>query len=209
MMLYCCCLFIIWVHKNSQEKMWKMWAQGQSLSLGCTSRQVFFAGVKLHHCPLLLIKLSCRWSNDNNGNGQTKLSLLRSLNHLAFGWELTGRLPAYLKSGCDERVEGSEPFGLTDNESRADEWISGSIQKKIASHTICTSQLEEWFPCVCGFWSSWSLCNDCKKSCLNPPPWYSTDHFHLPSCIRGQSTMHEHDFNPAACTDLLKDPSEG
>lgn len=85
------------------------------------------ADVKLHYCPLLLSQLYCRW--ENNGNKQTKLSLPRSLRHLAFGWELSSRLPTYLQSGCDEREAGSEPFGQDGNESGADEWILGSIWK--------------------------------------------------------------------------------
>lgn len=105
-----------------------------------------------------------------------KLSLPRSLSHLAFGWELTSRLPAYLKNGCDERESGSEPFGLDDNESRAGEWISGSIRKtprdgNSRSHNLRISA-RGVVPmcCFCGIRSLKPLCNDCKKSCANHPP---------------------------------------
>lgn len=59
---------------------------------------------------------------DNNGSGQTKISLLhRALNHLATDWELTSQLPTYLKNGRGETEAGTEPFGLANDESRTDE----------------------------------------------------------------------------------------
>lgn len=163
--------------------------------------------MKLHHCPLLLSKLRCRCTNDNNGSGRTKLSLPGSLNHLAFGWELTGRMPAYLQNVCDEREAGSHLSWPIMNRGQMNGFRGQSgkhLAMVIAAHTIYASQPEEWFPCVCGFRSLKPLCN-CKKSRINHPPvtciFYDTPLI-IFTCPPAQG-VRAHGNNPAAGTDSV------
>lgn len=84
---------------------------------------------------------------------------------------------------------GSEPFGLDANQSRTDEWSSGSIQKtppdaNSRSYNLGIS-VRAAIP-ACGHRSLKPLCNDDCVSCMSCSPsdlyfsWYGSDRLYLP-----------------------------
>lgn len=79
----------------------------------------------------------------------------------------------------------------------------------ITVHTIYASQPEKQFPCICGFRSLKPLRKNGKKSCLKRGDQWGVFSvilhlFHLPSCMRGQSTWQQLQLVQTQC--LAKGP---
>lgn len=105
---------------------------------------------------------------------QTKLSLPRSLGHLAFGWELTHQPTCLLifRAAVVRRWVSHLAWPIF-NRGQMNGFQGQSrkhLRMVIAGHTIYASHPEEWFPCVCGFRSLKPLCNNRKKSRVNHSP---------------------------------------
>lgn len=194
-----------------------IWSQTQSLngaalplSLGCRGR----SGVLLMWNFTTAL---CCWSSCAAGEQMTTMEVGRQ-SFLCRGpstiWPLAGNSPAdpsaYLKSGCDEREAGIEPFGLDDNESRADEWISGSIQKtpcdgNSSSHNL---HISAWGAVPMRLWLQihWNhYVTMPKRGCMKHPLVTCTFH-DVPLIIFTCPSVQEvraHENNPAAGKDTV------
>lgn len=125
-------------------------------------------------------------------------------------WPLAENSPADwpLISGAAVMKErqGVSHLASADDEWRADEWISGSVQKTAHRGNKCSQVSKQQLPRACGFRSMNSWCNDGrKKSSLNhlPVRWvFPWCYFSLSSC-RGwyalSETKHFHLMDFSLC----------